>query len=213
MNKFDVLIVGAGYAGLMCALRLAARVKGRPVKIGVVNPSAGFVERLRLHEGLADGASLLRPLDLHHVLKKTGIALIAGRVVSLDRAAQRVGVETAGAVGDVDYGRLVIAAGSHNRRDQILGAVSVAYSLDADHPRGAAALREALSANEHSRVLVIGGGASGNFQKAAWRCDPCRSGIPWCLCDRAGAPGHSRGAGRSEGSDQGGHQSDRVDGK
>ena len=102
MNKFDVLIVGAGYAGLMCALRLAARVKGRPVKIGVVNPSAGFVERLRLHEGLADGASLLRPLDLHHVLKKTGIALIAGRVVSLDRAAQRVGVETAGAVGDVD---------------------------------------------------------------------------------------------------------------
>lgn len=51
----NVLVLGAGYAGLMAALRLGRRAAGR-ARVTVVNDSEAFVDRIRLHP-LAVGAA------------------------------------------------------------------------------------------------------------------------------------------------------------
>jgi len=53
-KEIQVVVLGAGYAGLMAAIRLAGKTKKRPAKIILVNASDHFVERPRLH-GMATG--------------------------------------------------------------------------------------------------------------------------------------------------------------
>ncbi len=47
-----VVILGGGYAGVVCANRLSRQARGR-AEITLVNASARFVERIRLHERAA----------------------------------------------------------------------------------------------------------------------------------------------------------------
>src|SRR5262245_58804558 len=56
-----VVIVGAGYAGVLCAARLSRRLKGKGKKgqVAIVDPRTHFVERVRLHEDAATGT--IRP--------------------------------------------------------------------------------------------------------------------------------------------------------
>ena len=44
------IILGGGFAGVSAALRLANRTRRRRVQITLVNASATFVERTRLHQ-------------------------------------------------------------------------------------------------------------------------------------------------------------------
>ena len=46
----EVVIVGAGYAGLLATVRLARKLRGQPATITLVNASEVFVERLLLHQ-------------------------------------------------------------------------------------------------------------------------------------------------------------------
>src|SRR5215831_17722811 len=45
-----IVVVGAGYAGLLSAMRLAGRVAGHDIAITLVNESDTFTERVRLHQ-------------------------------------------------------------------------------------------------------------------------------------------------------------------
>ena len=55
-----VTILGAGYAGQMAAARIAKR---RPdVRLTVIDASATFVERIRLHQIAAGGSVRARPM-------------------------------------------------------------------------------------------------------------------------------------------------------
>jgi NADH dehydrogenase len=45
--------VGAGYAGVSCAVRLARRTRGTGTSVALVDPRPYFVERIRLHEDVA----------------------------------------------------------------------------------------------------------------------------------------------------------------
>ena len=56
-SSTKVLILGAGYAGVMAAVRLAGRAARRNAALTLVNAVDPFVERPRLHE-LAVGAPL-----------------------------------------------------------------------------------------------------------------------------------------------------------
>ncbi|QHC22963.1 NAD(P)/FAD-dependent oxidoreductase [Streptomyces sp. GS7] len=144
-----VLVVGAGYAGVMAANRLA--VTGRSdVSVTVVNPRPEFVERVRLHEHAAGGASAVRPLSglLHRDvrLRVATVEAIAERSVLLDDG------------GAVEFDYLLYAVGSTAPRDPS-GSGNAWSVADLD---GADSLRtrlRRLPAGAH--VVVVGGGMTG----------------------------------------------------
>src|SRR5215472_13555571 len=89
VNAYDVVILGAGYAGLMAALRLAG--KGRALRIALVSESGHFFERVRLQESI-DNPPATRLPALADLVAGTNISFIKGRVVGIDAAARIVRV-------------------------------------------------------------------------------------------------------------------------
>lgn len=151
----QVAIVGAGYAGLAAASRLARRTRGRDVRIQLVNAGPDFVERIRLHQVAAGTGNARHPLD--KLLSGTGVSVRVGTVESVDLAAGRLRLSEGGPVG---YDTLVYALGSHTRTDVVPGVAEHAYTLDGPvADRLAARLREV--AGHAGTVVVCGGGLTG----------------------------------------------------
>ncbi|MGH3491556.1 MAG: hypothetical protein ACRDP8_27000 [Actinopolymorphaceae bacterium] len=74
-----IVVLGAGYAGLGAAKRLARQfgaTAGDDVRVTLVNATDRFVERVRLHQ-VATG-EVLRDLKLADLLAGTGIELVVG---------------------------------------------------------------------------------------------------------------------------------------
>ncbi|MFE7296228.1 NAD(P)/FAD-dependent oxidoreductase [Streptomyces sp. NPDC057579] len=144
-----VVVVGAGYAGVMAANRLAAVGRSK-VRVTVVNPRPEFVERVRLHEHAAGESHAVRPLSglLHRDvrLRTTTVDVIEKRSVRLDD-------------GDaVAFDYLLYAVGSTSARG-LAGSENVWSVADLD---GADALRTRLrQLPPGARVVVIGGGLTG----------------------------------------------------
>jgi glycine/D-amino acid oxidase-like deaminating enzyme len=53
-----VIVIGAGYAGLMCALQLAPAVR-----VTLVDPAGYFTERIRSHQRAANRPDITHPLS------------------------------------------------------------------------------------------------------------------------------------------------------
>ena len=168
MDEFDVVILGAGYAGLMCAVRLAGRTRGG-LRIALVNERAGFVERLRLHEGLAgaEPSAKRRLPDLRTFLAGTGCEFVEGTAVAIDREGGAVEVETASGRRRVSYARLVIALGSRVDTGMVPGAAEYAFVLDPDGKFGQPALRRKIASLGTSPRIVVGGGGATGIEVAA----------------------------------------------
>ncbi len=139
-----VIVIGAGYAGLLAANRLAAR--GRRVQL--VSPMDGYVDRIRLHEYAAGRrAAPARPL---RTVVRDGVEVVTGWV-------EQVG---AGAVALAD-GRVLgapqvlVTTGSCDRAERP-GALSVGSLARAARTR--MVLRELPPG---ARVQVLGGGLTG----------------------------------------------------
>ena len=81
----QIVILGAGYAGMAAALRLAHKTRRRPVQITLVNGSAAFVERIRLHQAAAAERVKQRPIQ--KLLAGTGVRFVQGWVTGLSPAA------------------------------------------------------------------------------------------------------------------------------
>ncbi|MFE6834052.1 NAD(P)/FAD-dependent oxidoreductase [Streptomyces sp. NPDC057705] len=139
-----VVVVGAGYAGMLAANRIARKV--RTAEITVVNPRPDFVERVRLHQQIAGTAAVATPLAS---MLRDGIAL---RVAAVDKVGDGSVVLDDGASVDFDYAFL--AVGSTVR--PMPGTVPVGTWEGAEQARVALA---ALPAG--STVTVIGGGSTG----------------------------------------------------
>ena len=88
-----IVVLGAGYTGMLAAIRLARRTRKLDVAITLVNPSARFTERLRMHQ-IAAGQELAHH-DIPEILDGTGIDFVQGRVTAIDPAAQRSSRSTA----------------------------------------------------------------------------------------------------------------------
>ncbi|RLU76982.1 pyridine nucleotide-disulfide oxidoreductase [Streptomyces griseocarneus] len=141
-NAQQIVVLGAGYAGLSAALRLAPHAR-----VTLVDPNDHFVERVRLHQLVTEGTEVTVPLA--GLLQGTGIRHLASRAVGLDLAGRQVLTDDGRAL---PYDRLVYALGSVT--DTGTGDEKV-YTADS-----AAALRKRLL-DGPGTLTVVGGGLTG----------------------------------------------------
>ena len=162
-----ILVIGAGYAGLLFTMRLAGKVASQNVHIALVNESDTFTERPRLHQFATNHVVQWRSLP--QMLRRTNIQFIQGRVTGLDPIHRKIMVEDQqkgiprDKSGDYEYDYLVYALGSETDRRTVPGVAQYAYTLAARGPLSAAALRETLPTIEArgGQIVVSGGGATG----------------------------------------------------
>lgn len=148
-TQFHVVVVGAGYAGVMAANRVLA--EHPEVAVTVVNPRPVFVERVRLHQVAAGSGTATHDLsDLLH----PRATLHVGSAVRIEPHAVSL---ADGAVLQCDA--VVYAVGSTSGSGAIPGAERAFSVADLD---SATALHDALlEADDHASVVVIGGGLTG----------------------------------------------------
>ncbi|WP_165191578.1 NAD(P)/FAD-dependent oxidoreductase [Caulobacter soli] len=157
-KPYDVVVLGAGYGGLMAALRLSRRQLG--LHVALINAEDQFVERVRLQEAMIAPVRPRIP-SLAAYLAATPVHFIQARARSIDLARNSITIEAGGLVREVEFSQLIYALGSRVDADNAPGASQHAFRLDpGEGPRSAAALRTALGqlAGRPARVLAVGGG-------------------------------------------------------
>ncbi len=156
-----ILVIGAGYAGLLFTMRLAGKVARQHVHIALVNESDTFTERPRLHQFATN--QVIQWRSLPQILRRTNVQFIQGRVTGLDPIHRKIIVEDQQQMHQLEYDYLVYALGSETDRKTVLGVAQYAYTLAPSGPLSAAALRETLPSIEAraGQIVVSGGGATG----------------------------------------------------
>ncbi|HET9957229.1 MAG TPA: FAD-dependent oxidoreductase [Polyangiaceae bacterium] len=152
MSRDDnVLVLGAGYAGLSCAFRLAARKPTLPVT--VVDARDSFCERIRLHQ-VALGYEARSP-KLGPWLAQSGISFIHTRVLGIDAKSRTVLTHE----GTLSYRHLVYALGS-DQDPGVPGARLHAASIASESSARSLA-SELVALSRGARVVIVGGGLTG----------------------------------------------------
>ncbi|MGE5693697.1 MAG: NAD(P)/FAD-dependent oxidoreductase [Candidatus Sericytochromatia bacterium] len=150
-TSISVVVIGGGYAGTVAANRLQQR---RDVTVSLVNPRPQFVERIRLHQLVADTASAM--VDYADVLHPD-VHLVVDTAVEIDAASATVRLASG---SRLRYDYLIYAVGSTGATPGVPGAAEYAWQIsDLEHARR---LRDRV-ANLHPNapVCVVGGGLTG----------------------------------------------------
>jgi NADH:ubiquinone reductase (H+-translocating) len=151
-QETHVVVVGGGYAGTLAANRLRQR---RDVSVTLVNPRPVFVERIRLHQLVADTATAT--VD-YATLLGDGVRLVVDSVDQIETARRRIRL-TSGTELRYDY--LIYAVGSTGATPAAVpGAAEFAFSV-ADL-ESAQRLRYALADLPlGAPITVVGAGLTG----------------------------------------------------
>ena len=159
MKQTQIVVIGAGYAGMLATVRLAGKVRRTNTQITLVNASEVFVERL--HE-LAAG-KVMQPRRISDTLNGTNTLFVQGRVTHIDTAHSQITVQTPDGINSLYYDKLLVTLGSTIDRHSVPGVAEHAYVLTPEGGRSAPALREALLRQSQigGRVVIVGGGATG----------------------------------------------------
>ncbi|QKK26915.1 FAD-dependent oxidoreductase [Rhizobium hidalgonense] len=160
-ETYDVVVLGAGYAGLMASLRLGRRRLG--LRVALINAEDQFVERVRLQEAMV---APVRPriASLSDYLARTPIKFIEARALSLDPVRCRILIEAKGSTREIGFTQLIYALGSHVDTSKAPGASQYAYRLDLGGGlHSTAALRVALH-QSHDDPLACWPSAVGRFR-------------------------------------------------
>ncbi len=152
-----ILVLGAGYTGMMCALGLARRTRRQRARVTLVNPSARFTERLRMHQ-VATGQHLAE-VSIPDLLAGTGVEFVQGWAEHIDPETREVRVDTVDGTRLLVYDTLVYAIGSVADVRTVPGVDAHAYTLDS--PQSAVKLAARLAQVPGGTVAVCGGGLTG----------------------------------------------------
>lgn len=149
MAAQHIVVIGAGYAGMITALRLDRRHR-----VTLVSADDHFTERIRLHELAAGRPSVTIPLA--ELIRGTGITSVTARVTGLDLDRKLVRTHDG---RQIAYDTLVYALGS--RTDTVIpGVVRHAYTAER-----AMELRKRLvgdgAGESGGKLMVVGGGLTG----------------------------------------------------
>ena len=159
MMAQHIVIVGAGYAGMMCALRVAGKSKRHGTSVTLVNGSDVFIERPLLHEVATN--QVKTPTPIADMIRGTGIRFVQGWMAEMQPDKNCITVATASGEEDVHYDYLVYALGSAIDMDSVEGVREHAYALNPHGAKATDALRQKLLSMNSGRVVLIGGGATG----------------------------------------------------
>ncbi|NUT51985.1 MAG: FAD-dependent oxidoreductase [Saccharothrix sp.] len=155
MNVHDVVVLGAGYAGMAAAVQLAARVGRREdVRVTLVNARERFTERLRLPM-TATGRELAE-FDIPGLLEGTGARFVRGWVTAVDADAKVVRIDDDRVLR---YDTLVYALGGVTDTATVPGVEEHAHTLDG--VRDAEVLADRLARLGSGTVAVVGSGLTG----------------------------------------------------
>jgi NADH dehydrogenase len=157
-----ILVLGAGIAGLLFTLRLSGKMSHKAVQITLVDEADTFIVRPRLHEFATNQRIFSRPFA--QILRKTPVQFVQGRVTSLDPERHQITVwDQQQQLHGLEYDYLVYALGSRTDLQSVPGVAQYAYSLKAQGPLSAEALRVKLPEIEArgGQVVVCGAGATG----------------------------------------------------
>ncbi|MEK2608348.1 NAD(P)/FAD-dependent oxidoreductase [Pseudomonas shirazensis] len=164
--KTDILIIGAGFAGVWSALsaaRLLDQAQHGELSISVLAPQPQMRIRPRLYE--AQAHTLQAPLTA--LFDAVGVKFIEGHAMAIDPDGRQVSYEDgAGNNQRISYRRLILAAGSQVARPNIAGLAEHTFDVDQlesavrleQHLHALAALPESPARNT---VVVCGGGFTG----------------------------------------------------
>ena len=153
----NIVILGAGYAGLAAAMQLAVRTRrDDTVRVTLVNAGDRFTERLRLP--LTATGQEVADLRIPDLLAGTGALFEPGWVTSLDLAARTVTVDER----KIKFDLLVYALGSVADTAAVPGAEEHAYTLNSFDAAAVLAARLA-----GATTVVIGGTGPTGVESAA----------------------------------------------
>ena len=156
-TKKEIVILGAGYAGLLAAVRLWKKTKRLSVSITLVDAEATFGERTRFQQ-LATGQRLQKR-SIVDFLRGTAVQFCQGVVTQLDPQQQSVALATAAGDKQLAYDYLLVALGSTTQPDVVPGAKQFAYTLNRDSARRLAV--QMGGKQKGGRLVVVGGGPTG----------------------------------------------------
>ncbi|SEM46969.1 NAD(P)/FAD-dependent oxidoreductase [Streptacidiphilus jiangxiensis] len=155
-----IVVLGAGYAGMAAAVRVARRTRRLGAEVVLVNPTSRFAERLRMHQTAAGQ----QPADLRipELVAGSGVEFVQGWATAIDAERQELTLTAPEGVRTLAYDTLVHALGSATDTDVVPGIEEHAFTLDGQDAaeRLAARLAE-LDAAGGGTVTVSGSGLTG----------------------------------------------------
>ncbi|MGW5112991.1 NAD(P)/FAD-dependent oxidoreductase [Nocardia sp. NPDC004123] len=184
-NTHRIVVLGAGYTGMLAAIRLARRTRKLDAHITLVNPSERFTERLRMHQ-IAAGQELADH-RIPELLAGSGVVFHRAAAVAIDAEARVVTLDD---TTDLPYDTLIYALGSTTDTSIVPGADHHAWTLN--DPRQARRFSHRLAeiAAAAGTVTVVGGGLTGI--EAATEIAESHPGLKVTLIS-AQEPGHMMG--------------------
>ena len=151
--RHRIVVLGGGYTGVMAAIRVARRTRRHGGHVTLVNPTARFNERLRMHQQAT--AQEMTHLDIPTLVQGLDIEFVEAWATALDPDRNRVTLTSVGDVMSIDYDTLIYAIGSSTPTDLVPGADLHAHTLN--DPASAASLASTLADMPDGGTVVVGG--------------------------------------------------------
>lgn len=127
MSRPKILILGAGYGGMMTAARLTKELGTNEADITLVNKHNYHYQTTWLHEPAAGTLHHDRTrMPIEEVIDKNRVKFVQDTVVSIDKEAKKVKLEN----GELEYDYLVISLGFESETFGIPGVEEHAYSIN-----------------------------------------------------------------------------------